>query len=371
MRRINTVCALLVMLSNSVFAKDMPAKSRVIIVKSAAVWNVNGSVNTAVLQKMLDAGIREFFQVDNPAAGWKKFFVPGDKVAIKVNCLAAAYANANSRYKASTSPELAGIVANGAIAAGVTPEDIVIYDRNSASGDTLRNEMIVAGYKLNESSGSVKVTQAGEFGPEETLSNGLKINFIKPLLEANKAVNMPILKGHHIMGFTFALKNHLGSYKDADLRIKSGKVPAGAASSLHNNAGVPGIAALNSHAVLKNKPSLIIGDLLRAQYRTAFYDPEGSWPYGGIIIANDPVAADAVALKILREKREQENINYFISAPLDVWYMASAAEKEQIKVYPEKMRYGGIAWAYLHDCAIAGLGTDNFDDINLKIIELP
>lgn len=51
--------------------------------------------------------------------------------------------------------------------------------------------------------------------------------------------------------------------------------------------------------------------------------------------------------------------------------MASAAEKERIKVYPEKMRYGGAAWVYLHNCAIAGLGTDDFNNIDLKIIELP
>jgi uncharacterized protein (DUF362 family) len=321
---------------------------------------------------MLDKGITEFFSTERAQDGWKKAFSPDDKVAIKVNVLSAWYAANSSPFKAVTHPELAYAVADGIVSAGVKPGNVTIYERkdSDANPSGARQGMLKSGYELSAEPDKIKVIEGGEYGPEETLSNGLKVNYLKLLYDRTKIVNMPVLKAHHIMGFTFSLKNHLGSYKDAVTKTESGAIAPGSAASMHGDAGVVGVAALNSHPVLKNKSSLIVGDLLRVQYRMMFSDPEGSWAYNGILIGNDPVAVDAVAWHILKEKRQAMNVDYWITVPMDAWYMTPETERAKYKIYADKMRYGGVAGAYLEDCAKAGLGKINLSDIDLEIIDL-
>lgn len=375
-----TICSFVAILATTpVFAqakgKDTAAdpRSKVVIVRDKTVFDEYGNVKKDVLQKMLDRAITEFFGVDTPQEGWKKIFSPKDKVAIKVNGLSAWYAFNNSPYKAVTHPEFADAVALGIESAGVKPKNIVMYDRATMwFADKSPTDILGKSgyYKLVGSSSKAKVSEGGKYGPVETLSNGLKVNFFEFLHDADKIVNMPVLKGHHIMGFTFALKNHFGSFKNADTKLTKGLLPSSHAQDLHENAGVPGVAALESNPILKDKNAVIIGDILRAQYRTAFYDPEGSWAYNGIVIGSDPVAVDAVAWDIVQKKRKETNIDYFISVSLDQWYMMSPKERDKRKIYPNKMRYGGKAGEYLYDCGRKGLGESNLEKIDLKIIDL-
>ena len=39
-----------------------------------------------------------------------------------------------------------------------------------------------------------------------------------------------------------------------------------------------------------------------------WWQPGNIWPYGGILVATDPVAIDAVMLKIIDEKRKEESL---------------------------------------------------------------
>lgn len=369
------VAIVVVLLGLVVFPKNGTAgeKSKVIIIRDSRVLNDESVVNKEALKKMLDRALTEFYGVNDPVDAWKKAFKRTDKVAIKVNTLAAWYAIWSSPFKAVTHPELAYAIADGIISAGVKPGNIVIYDRNtSARKGESREELSKSGYKLSNDPNNVRVQNGGEYGPVHKLSNGLEVNFLKYLEEADKIVNAPILKAHHIMGYSFALKNHLGSYKDAATEASASgtSIPAGAAGSMHGDAGIPGVAALNSDPVIKNKTALIIGDMLRVQCRSLFSDPEGSWPYDGIIIGDDPVAVDAVALDILTKKRKEMGINYFIGTSLDQWYMASPKDREKFKSYPQKMKYGGVADKYLYDCGNKGLGNSDLKNIDLKIIEL-
>ncbi|MHC9539761.1 MAG: DUF362 domain-containing protein [Vulcanimicrobiota bacterium] len=350
---------------------DAREKSRVVIVRSNSVVDADNRIAPEILKKMLERTMMEFYQVKTPEEGWKKAFRPEDRVAIKINALSGWYAPDNSSFKACTRPEFAHMVAEGAVSAGVKPDNTVIFERNSQNEKgPQRHEMIKAGFVLNSSKDKVRVEEGGAFGPEEKLSNGLNVNFLKQICDSDKLVNMPVLKAHPIMGFTFALKNHLGSYKNADTQSINNTVPPGSAFSLHDNAGVPGVAALNAHPTLKSKPSLIIGDMIRVQYRTAFYDPEGSWAYNGIIVGTDPVAVDSIAWSVLKEKREELGVNYFIGIPMDRWYMLTPQEREKLKIFPDKMKNGGKAGAYLEDCARAGQGKCSRDDIELITIDM-
>lgn len=353
------------------FATFATQKSKVIIVRNNKVFNPNGTIDNTVLQNMLNIGIKDFYKVDEPQKGWAKAFNPSDRVAIKVNVLAAFYAPISSVYKASTHPELAYDVAKGLISAGIKPDHITIFDRKALQENgQLRNSIYLAGFSTAHAPQGVLIKQGGSYGPVVTLKNGVKVNFLQELYEDNKLINMPILKAHPIMGFTFALKNHLGSFKPADMPLKNSAIPGAAAGVLHKNAGISGIAALDSDPLIKNKQTLIVGDMLRVQTRTQFYDPEGSFAYNGIIIGTDPVAVDTVAWHILQQKRQELGINYFIGVPLYDWYLASNTEKEKFKSFPKHMKYGGTAASYLMNCANAGLGITTLKNIKLKIINL-
>jgi len=87
------------------------------------------------------------------------------------------------------------------------------------------------------------------------------------------------------------------------------------------------------------------------------------------MISNDPVAADVVAWNIVQQKRKETGTDYFITTSLDKWYMSSVTEREKFKSFPNKMKYGGVAGAYVEDCAKAGLGNYDLKNIDLKILE--
>jgi len=347
------------------------AKSTVIIVKDSQVYHADGTINQTILKKMLNTGIEVFFKTSSAQAGWKKAFGPSDRVAIKVNALDAYFAPLYSTYKGITHPELAAAIAQGLISAGVKPHNIIIFDRKQLGihNKKVVNVMKLGGYQDFVPKG-VRVEAGGKYGPAVTLSNGAKLNFLNELYWCTKLINAPILKAHPAMGLTFALKNNFGSFKPAEMKAVDGATQYASAYPLHKHGGIPGFRALNSFPLIKNKTKLIIGDALRAQYRAHYFDPEGSWKYNAIIIGSDPVAVDRIARNILQQKRHELGIHYYIDTPLAFWYLDNKLQKEKYRMTSHHMARGGVAGAYIHDCANAGLGTDNINNIDLKVITL-
>ena len=347
------------------------AKSTVVIVRDHNVFNSDGTVNQPVLNNMLSVGIKTFYGVDHAQDGWKQAFGSEDRVAIKVNALNAYFAPLYADYKGITHPELAAAIAQGVMTAGVKPENIVIFDRKQLG---IHNKKVVNVLKLGNYKdyvpAGVHVVAGGKYGPAVTLSNGAKLNFLNELYWATKIINAPVLKAHPAMGLTFALKNNFGSFKPAEMKAVNGATQYASAMPLHAHGGIPGFRALNSFGPIKNKTKLIIGDALRVQYRAHYYDPKGSWAYDAIIIGDDPVAVDRTAWNILAKKRKEEGVNYYISTPLDLWRLDNKAQKTKVTMTSHHMARGGVAGAYIHDCALGGLGTDEVNNINLKIVNL-
>ncbi|MCK4608577.1 MAG: DUF362 domain-containing protein [Gammaproteobacteria bacterium] len=354
------------------FALPAAPKSTVIIVRDSKVQKADGTIDKVVLQQMLNVAIEKFYNVKDPKQGWQQAFNKKDKVAIKVNALNAYFAPPYAKFKGITHPELAFAIANGLISAGVKPKHIVIFDRQALGmGQHGFQDVLKRGgyYSAGKPKG-IKVRENGKYGPEVTLSNGAKINFRKELYDATKIINAPVLKAHPGVGVTFSLKNHFGSFKPANMKLEHHATQYASAFQLHPHAGIPGVAALNSQPLLKNKTALIIGDMLQPQYRAHYYDPEDSWQYDGIIIGTDPVAVDSVAWHILKQKRKQEKIDYIISQPLAFWYMATPAQRKTMEVKDNNLKNGGVAGAYIHDCAQKGLGNDDMKNIDLQIINI-
>lgn len=352
-------------------ADNFPSNhSKVVIVRDSKVFNDDYTINVTVLNKMLDVGISSFYGVSDPLDGWRNSFTPKDKVAIKVNALGSYFAPPYSPYKDETHPELAYAIADKLIAIGVKPKNIVVFDRQALglNDKSFQNVLERGDYYITPHPKGIKINQEGSYGSPVTLFNGEKINFRQEMYDSTKIINAPILKAHPAMGVTFALKNFVGVFKPADEPLVHGATHYISGTPIHKNSGVPGLAALNSESVIKDKSVIIVGDALRPQYRAHYYDPEGSWAYNAIIIGSDPVAVDTVAWNIIENKRKELGIDYYIQQPLGFWYLSS--DKNAMKSFHDHMRTGGVAGAYIHDCAKYGLGTDNINNIDVQIIDL-
>lgn len=300
------------------------ATSKVVVVRSDRVWN-GKRINKTVLKKMLNVGMKTLTKKSD-AAAWKELFKGCKKVALKVNTI-------TEETLVSTRKDLAMLVADELIDSRIRAENISIYDRGlkckkKTDKCIKRTSMKKAGYRLNTSSRGVKVFEARGKGKWIKIGK-MKNRFFKVLNNADCHVNMPILKDHHIMGITFALKNHMGSVTNPQL--------------FHNNAGVPAIANLNARPEIKNTLRLVVGDILRAQYHDGpKNNPRYHWKENAIILGTDPVAVDTVALEILKRKRDQMGYEW------------------------GEMAYGGQAAKYIQDAGRRKkLGEANYDKIDL------
>ncbi|MCX5684841.1 MAG: DUF362 domain-containing protein, partial [Planctomycetota bacterium] len=112
---------------------------------------------------------------------------------------------------------------------------------------------------------------------------------------ATAIINVGILKSHGMVGLSAALKNHLGSvnnpaayhYWEPDRLPKS-------------------VPELNALAPIRTKTRLVIVDAIRPLFAGGpLDDPQYRWDYRGLIVSTDPVAAEAVGLRILEAKRAE------------------------------------------------------------------
>lgn len=269
------------------------AQSRVVLVYSNSVWNGN-KVDYVILNKMVDEGIKKLTGKTTTDESWSSLFSGCEKNALKVNTI-------TETYELSTRPELAMAVANNLVRIGKKPQNILIYDRGIKCNDNTdncvkRESMKKVGFNINKSSNGVKIFELSSKGVLREMGK-IKNRFFTEVEEADCIANLPNLKDHHIMGITFALKNHIGSVTNPEL--------------FHQNAGVPQVADLNNTPIVKEKTKLIIGDLLRCQYNKGPHSyPEFHWNENAIMLSQDPVAADAIAFDILKKKRKEMGLSY-------------------------------------------------------------
>ncbi len=242
--------------------------SRVVTVRHSGVWTGNAPDAALVLQ-MLDDGLRTLTDAGDVMAVWRTLFDPGERVLLKVNCIA---------YGGPTQPAVTYAVAQRLQEAGVQPENILIFDRTD-------QELSAAGYAVNDGGGGVQCHGSRGKGTEITLSPA-RVRFFREIDEYDAIVNLPTPKQHSGAGVSVALKNHYGS---VDQPV-----------ALHSGLCDPGIAELNAQPALRDKTRLIVGAALKVS--------PGDWNQpkreDALLLSFDPVALDTVARDILVRQRE-------------------------------------------------------------------
>ncbi len=289
---------------------DSPSKgiSRIVVARDAGIWS-GAQLDLDKVKKLLFRAVRKFTGKDDDHAAWSLFFSPGERVSMKLNCIAGK--------KLSSTPALAGAIAAGAVAAGVKPGNIIGWDRTNrelrragfpagrdASGIRYLGTDTAAQQRMNFFDYDYNLTIAGEVGS--------RVARIASVF-SDAIVNVPVLKDHDLVGVSGALKNYFGAINNPN--------------KLHENGCDPYVADLNTMPVFRDKTRLIVCDGTLAQYHAGpGYKPAYAWKFSGIIVGTDPVALDTVAWRIIEEKRAGAGLPTLEEEGRPPRYIASAAD---------------------------------------------
>ncbi len=272
-------------------AQVASAKSRVVIARDPK----------APVPALLDRAVQAFFDRNSPGEAWKQLVRPGERIGLKVNCL--------SGKGNATSVSLVNAICERLQQAGVKPENIIIWDR-------LNEDLESAGFRVSTSSGKTRCLGNDVLGYEDELSVFGSVGSLvaKNLTQACDAViNLPVLKDHGIVGVTMALKNMFGAIHNPN--------------KYHPNGGDPYVADVNALPEIRKKLRLTICDGTTAQYEGGpTYMPQWTWPYGGLLVAKDPVALDTLGWQIIEQKRAEKGMRPLKEMKREPKYIATAAD---------------------------------------------
>lgn len=290
------------------FYPDVPSK--VVYARHAGVWDGETLV-PGVIQQMLDASIVALTGLNDARAAWAVLFDPSERIAIKVNTI-----DASSFW---THVPLVLAVTERLQEVGVPPEQIIIFDRYDYE---LKN----AGYTINRDGPGVRCYGTETDYTTDWTVMDRTVGLSNILLSCDALINMPILKTHSISGFTFAMKNHYGTFDRP--------------RSFHHGIG-RAIPELNALPPIRDRTRLIIGDALTVCVRG--WHKAVTW--GSILMSFDPVAHDTIGLQVIGEVLASEELS-----PSEATVDRSSA--------------------WLSNGAELGLGTNDPDNIELVEVRL-
>lgn len=263
--------------NKSTAQKTQPTgKSRIVDIFSKNSVDSSGVGKDGPVHDMLNRAMMDLTGEKDIARAFKTVARTGDRVGIKVNCISGG--------NLSTQVPVVMAIVDGLIKAGVTPGDIIIWDRTDRE---LRN----AGFTISTGTGSVRCFGTTGYESRENDINGTRFKLSKILTEEiDVLINVPLMKHHGSSGVTMSLKNHYGSINNP--------------GNQHQNSCDPHIANINSHNVIKSKTKLIVLDALRAQCNGGPSNNEKwKWNPSRILVGFDPVAIERIGADILDERR--------------------------------------------------------------------
>jgi len=245
----------------------------------------------------------------NPKAAWLSLVKPGEKIGIKVS--------AQPGPIGGTHPAVARAVVEGLISAGISPSDIMVWDRSwddlqrcgydETPGLNLRWVEKGAGYdpraivttpaigQLVYGDLSFKETRSSLddiLGPKAQLSNESHL----PVLLArqiDRVINIPSLCDSYFTGVHGALAGMTVGILDNWRRFSKG-----------DGYGDSALAEVYADERIQKKVVLTLMDGMVLQYAGGPYpSPVNCTTYSTLFASKDPVAIDATALRLIDEQR--------------------------------------------------------------------
>lgn len=283
-------------------ASTAPAQNRsdriVVIAQRPQALRPDGSPEPDVLSAMLNDAVCRITGVTPPRAAWQSIFKPGEKIGIKVNAMGG--------IGICTHAELAFAAARQLAAAGIPERDIIIWDR-------LTVELERGGYTIRQGdSGTRCFGTDNDYESRIETAGAIGSCFSRIIASCDALINIPVLKDHDLSGVSLGLKNFYGAIHNPN--------------KYHDNGCDPFIADLNTHPHIRGKLRLTIIDGLRGQYNGGpACRTQWQWPYAGLIISRDPVAADAVGASLIEEQRKKHGLPSLADAGRPARHIQTAA----------------------------------------------
>jgi hypothetical protein len=286
-----------------------PYPGRVVAVTSARSVDVTtGAADAEVVREMMARGMRALTRARTTEDAWRQFFVPADRVGIKVNC--GGHPHCVSAY------EIVAEVVRQLTSAGVPPSQIYLYERFQNQLDEVNyaphlpeGVSIVAAERANRNADNAgydpgTYLEADLFGEEDTRSSMMRL--VSQRL--TKIINIPNMKDHGATGVTGCLKNiAYGSFSNVARTHQAG--------TSHTYSVVGTLAAIEP---LRSRTVLQIMDGLRGVWHGGPFARTSKYIFypKQIMFGTDPVAIDRLLLDIIdNERRARGAISIWDRSP--------------------------------------------------------
>ncbi len=211
-------------------------------------------------------------------------FKPGERVGIKLNCLAGR--------GLSPQPALVNALVGGLAGAGIKRTDIVVFERSE-------RELREAGFSIQRDKGPRIIgNDSPGMGYESRpfLHKSIGSCFSRILTrEVDAFINFGVLKDHNLAGVSAGLKNLFGLIHNPN--------------KYHDDHCNPFVAHVADSQPVKEKLRLTLCDAMTAQYNGGpALVKKYTWHPGLFLASQDPVALDAVAAALIEEKRRSKGL---------------------------------------------------------------
>jgi uncharacterized protein (DUF362 family) len=258
----------------------------------------DGRVRPRLVQRMVDALVMRVTGQPDVASAWRSLVKPDDRVGIKISTAGAPVS--------STRPAVVQAVALGLESAGVSPDRIVIWDREWAN--VLRADYAALGrrYRVTSADGTggydgqqiLTASVMGrlihgdrDFDPNNQAEQVSSKSHLTKVLTGgvDKVIHLPALADHFACGLSGAFSGMVLDNLDNWRRLA--RAP---------HFGDPYLAEAYSDSRIGGKVVLTILDALRPQYAGGpFPGAQYTVNHGALFASRDPVAIDATGVALL------------------------------------------------------------------------
>lgn len=270
------------LLSSSAFAARTPGPGDVVKVTHPGMMGRQFPV-PEIAREMVFTAVQRLTGESDPGRAFGHFVSAGDKVGVKVNCLAGRFS--------STSREVAYAVVEGVRRAGVPDGNITIVDQYPWA-------LLQARYLAPDLAGAVRTVHHDEVADaftDEFRLLGCRVRWAKNFLACDKIISVPVIKDHNLTGITCAFKNIACGVIDAPPRIHR---------AIHEV--MPRLYASDQ---VRSRVSLIVTDASVIQYSNGpKVDLEFRKPLHTVYATTDPVAMDAIARDVVEAARAERRL---------------------------------------------------------------
>ncbi|MFH1737406.1 MAG: DUF362 domain-containing protein [bacterium] len=281
-------------------------RSRIVVARRPGKLLVDGQANREQVADLLGEGISALLDEKDRVAAWKKLFAPNDIVGVKVNTLGGK--------GISPKPELVTAVCDALQAAGVPPQQIIVWDRFSRELQRAGYEIVTSG-TLPRCYGTDSLRDGG-YDPSPQISGTIGSCFSQIIsAKCTAMINLGVLKDHDLSGISVGMKNLFGLIHN----------PNRYHFDVHKDPYLPDLLA---HPYVRQKSRLVIIDAMVGQYSGGpAYKPECTWPFEGILMGTDVVAIDRIGCTIIEERRKEAGLQSLTEIDREPTYIDIAEEK--------------------------------------------